>query len=88
MHQVVPVAEHGGAFAASCLAEGFEGFMGGGDGFVDVFRGKLRACSDDGAGGWVMDIEGLAGCCVFVFAVYIAFLDEKGGVVELAWVVS
>lgn len=35
-----------------------------------------------------MDFEGLAGSCVFELAIYIAFLDEKGGVVELYMKVS
>lgn len=30
-----------------------------------------------------MDVKCLAGSCVFVFAVHVAFLDEEGGVVEL-----
>ena len=57
--------------------------MGCSNSFIDILRREFRTFSDDLTGGGIVDFEGLAGSCIFEFAVYIAFLDEKGGVVEL-----
>lgn len=70
--------------AAGLGAEGGEGGLGGLDGLGCVFGVELGAGTDQLAGGWVVDLKGLAGGGLDPLAVDIADVGlEKGGIFEL-----
>lgn len=87
--QLVPPPEQLGAAAARLCAEGGEGRLGCLDCLCCVLGVELGAGADQLAGGWVVDLEGLAGGGLDPFAVDVADVGlEEGGIFELVRVMD